>query len=529
MERGATFYSGLAVFALIIGLIVTVIGSQFVLWRYRKAVLRAMRQTGGADSVTRRSYPSRVPWTGTTGGQLGASVAASVSNHARRLAIVYTLAALIFAWSTALIIGFFEDLSIVRIVVLAAIFVWPLYPTLLTIVPRHFVLKWVLPVAYFGALYIGIASRANAALNILMTVVPIFILLPAVIALLIFRRRVRSIGPLIFSVSFVVVYLGGIILWHIGQAFIGGLGLFFAAMILIAGAALVYFSSTRLARKIAVLYARKKFSGQMLTIYGWWLSFSVMLTIIWLSASGFKGLTLIIPWVAFVLTTRLGFVIVGTRRKKRVTGLLLLRVFKANRQARALYGSLERYWQNVGPINMIAGADLATDNFEPDEVLNYLAGHLDDRFLRIEPDVDKRMATLDEKPDPDGRFRTNEVFCNEDIWRSAFIALAERADLVMFDLRGFSSENIGARFELSHVLTTIPLGRLVLLVDSTTDIDNLRAECEGLLVALPSDSPNAGLTSSKIQFVDSRKKMKEIVMNFEQTVKGSIVDTGAGD
>jgi len=139
------------------------------------------------------------------------------------------------------------------------------------------------------------------------------------------------------------------------------------------------------------------------------------------------------------------------------------------------------------------------------------------------------MAALDEKPDPDGRFRTNEVFCNEDIWRSAFIALAERADLVMFDLRGFSSENIGARFELSHVLTTIPLGRLVLLVDSTTDIDNLRAECEGLLVALPSDSPNAGLTSSKIQFVDSRKKMKEIVMNFEQTVKGSIVDTGAGD
>jgi hypothetical protein len=47
--------------------------------------------------------------------------------------------------------------------------------------------------------------------------------------------------------------------------------------------------------------------------------------------------------------------------------------------------------------------------------------------------------------------------------------LAAEADSVLMDLRSFSPSNQGCIFELQQLLKTVPLDRVVFLIDDTTD------------------------------------------------------------
>jgi len=71
--------------------------------------------------------------------------------------------------------------------------------------------------------------------------------------------------------------------------------------------------------------------------------------------------------------------------------------------------------------------------------------------------------------DPDGRFRINEVYCLENTWQQTIQALLGITDIIVMDLRGFTKERMGARFELQHIATRIPADRIVLISDQTTD------------------------------------------------------------
>jgi hypothetical protein len=62
--------------------------------------------------------------------------------------------------------------------------------------------------------------------------------------------------------------------------------------------------------------------------------------------------------------------------------------------------------------------------------------------------------------------------------------------VVLMDLRGFGSQNRGCEFELGLLLREIPLTKVVLLVDRTTRIEDLRGLLQSLWNRLPVSSPN---------------------------------------
>jgi hypothetical protein len=149
--------------------------------------------------------------------------------------------------------------------------------------------------------------------------------------------------------------------------------------------------------------------------------------------------------------------------------LLLLRSFGFRRRSERFFDLLGARWRYAGPIQLIAASDLAARSIDPDEFLDFLSGRLRHRFI-IEPgDLERRFAEVDNRPDPDGRYRVNEFFCGNDAWRPAVTRLMAESDLVAMDLRGFSAANQGCLFELQSLIDTVPVARVVLLTDKSTD------------------------------------------------------------
>jgi hypothetical protein len=70
----------------------------------------------------------------------------------------------------------------------------------------------------------------------------------------------------------------------------------------------------------------------------------------------------------------------------------------------------------------------------------------------------------------DARYPINDVYCHGDSWQLAVQQLAPEADAVLMDLRGFTRRNRGCVFELTELVRTVPLDRVVLLADRTTDL-----------------------------------------------------------
>jgi hypothetical protein len=170
--------------------------------------------------------------------------------------------------------------------------------------------------------------------------------------------------------------------------------------------------------------------------------------------------------------------------------LLLLRAFGFRRRTERFFDLLGARWRYAGPIQLIAAPDLAGRAIGPDEFLDFLGGRLRHRFI-IEPgDLDRRFAELDDRPDPDGRYRVNEFFCGNDAWQPAVKRLMSDSDVVAMDLRGFSPGNQGCLYELQSLIDTVPVGRVVLLADRTTDIPFLRRALDDCRAKMAPNSPN---------------------------------------
>jgi hypothetical protein len=92
----------------------------------------------------------------------------------------------------------------------------------------------------------------------------------------------------------------------------------------------------------------------------------------------------------------------------------------------------------------------------------------------------------------------NEFFCGNDAWRPAVKRLMAESDLVAMDLRGFSAANQGCLFELQSLIDTVPVARVILLTDKSTDASFLRrilTECwQGMDAASPNRFATGALT-----------------------------------
>ena len=222
---------------------------------------------------------------------------------------------------------------------------------------------------------------------------------------------------------------------------------------------------------VARAFEAKRVSESEVLAHVWWALFVVLFAVEWVNVHGATWTLLLAcvgAYLAFaVLYRRLVAWAAPVPRPPRRT-VLLLRVFADEARTERLFDRVAARWRWLGPLTMIA-PDVVARTVDPRDFLQFASGRLRSRFVTSAADLNRHIAHLDFEPDPDGRYRVNELCCQADTWRAAIVSLMTRADAVIMDLRDFSKKRAGCAFELQQLAQRIDPRRVVLTVDPTTD------------------------------------------------------------
>ena len=263
-------------------------------------------------------------------------------------------------------------------------------------------------------------------------------------------------------------------------------------------------------RGLGGLYRRGWVSDQTLTIDAVWLLSASFHSIV-LSSLGWR-VSLIVPLAAFlaykvIATAGFAALLPGSRSAADAPTLLLLRVFKLGRNSRNFFHAFAEPWRFAGNLRLIAGPDLATTTVEPHEFLEFLSGRLSRRFIADPEDLAQRLSEAAPRRDFDGRYRVADFFCHDDTWKLVLDRLAQDSDVVLMDLRGFGPENKGCIYEISTLLATVPLQRIILVVNQQTDDAFLRQTLATSWAAVPAGASNRSTANPNIRlFPLSRRR-----------------------
>jgi len=224
-------------------------------------------------------------------------------------------------------------------------------------------------------------------------------------------------------------------------------------------------------RWLAAHYRDRRASDQMLSIDVLLATFTITTVPIVFWAFGVTAATCVLGgFFGYQLLAHLLLRIkIGGTPPEKVFTLLLLRVFRRKRLGQRLLERIVHRWRYIGPVRLIAGTDFADSLIEPHEFFEFLCGQLSRAFVRDRKDLEHRLSRLLPKPDPDGLYRIEDFLCHLDTWQMTVACLAEQADVVLMDLRGFTSAHRGCVFEIEMLLDSFPVNRIVFLIDHSTD------------------------------------------------------------
>jgi tetratricopeptide (TPR) repeat protein len=303
---------------------------------------------------------------------------------------------------------------------------------------------------------------------------------PFLLLLITGNRRVRAVAPMTLagSLVFCAVVLGAFFLTPevyrlqlVPTQVLKSLG-HSGALFIIAGA-LALFVCWCLLLLLARLYERKVYSDRQLLVDCWSLVIILYVFARLGETPGTPQLLIAIGFIGFLvyrllIQIALLLLVPGIERPPN-RRLLLLRTFGFQKRTEGLFDAIGQRWRFHGAVLMIAGTDLAARTINPADYLRFLGRRLRHRFIRTNADLQRNLERLDDLPDPDGRYRINELFCGDHTWYKALVALLDRADVVLMDLRGFGPNNSGCVFELQQLVERGPVGQVFLTVDDTTD------------------------------------------------------------
>jgi hypothetical protein len=234
---------------------------------------------------------------------------------------------------------------------------------------------------------------------------------------------------------------------------------------------------------LAAAYARKRFSELELLARAWWLMFCCLmgLTLVAGQDGSITGaLGCLLAAVALVPLLRLAFTLVRPARDAPPPRtLLVLRVFGFRGRTERLLDRIGARWRWHGPVTMIAAPDVVARTIDPVDFVGWLLGRSSESFVRSQAELAARLAAIDTVRDPDGRHRISEFCCADHSWRATVVALMDRADVVLMDLRGLVGERKGCEFELRQLAERVDPSRVVLVVEPDAD----RAPLQALLGA----------------------------------------------
>ena len=493
-HRGATLFAALLGLALALPLTLVILA------RYERAVLRSMRQRIGEGepdaSRPHRSAPPGRPlalrWLdpGAPDGDAGGSERlARALRGPRRAAVVYTAAGIAHACviTTIIFLGQGFGFLPVRFVAVSLTLAWPVVPALFQVAARSPAAR----AATIGAFFVTLLAVGGTPPLLLWA---IYMAPPTAALTAVSNRRLRSAGPFVLLATSASVLAANYALvtglgWYEGQ-----MGAYsWAALWIAAGLAAGVAGTWSFLAWVAARYRRKRSSDLEIVINQWWLLYTLWECALLASDLGARALVGLGAYLVYRIVVRAGF---AWQRRREPAGasasLLFLRVFAGGGENARLVDDLGLSWRHVGPINLIAGPDLATAHLDPHEFLAFVTGRLSREFVRGPDDLRARLHALDLAPDPDGRYRVNEFFCHDDTWRAALARLAEPSDAVLMDVRGFTAESHGCVFELGHLVETVPLRRIVLLADGGAAPTVLSETLATAWSSVTAASPNHG-------------------------------------
>lgn len=131
-------------------------------------------------------------------------------------------------------------------------------------------------------------------------------------------------------------------------------------------------------------------------------------------------------------------------------------------------------------------------------------------FVRSREQLLTILETSDSRPRGRGRYRFRSVgpttirvrdrygsyplcaiLCHGAFWREAVDLLLDRVDLVILDLSGLTSDNVGTRYELQRVVDRVGIERILFLADALSDRRFLTAQLLEVWAGMAEGSPNA--------------------------------------
>lgn len=525
-------------FILIAGALLALPVSLFLLWLYRRAVIRGMRRRTEGGGDTEAAVPvlpqdDELPVSGDFRLEVMEKVRGKDLGKEKRgffgrarygpwqAAAVYAVAGGLFAavMAAAFLLSTETPFLPLRFLTLFWMYAWPLVLTLALVAGSSRPVKIALAAGYF--LVLVVLGAAALARSPELTVAQLAILWastnvpPTVLFMIFLLRRVRAVGPLV--VAFMTVALtGSVAFLAVGGMYEGilrsmaelgfsvGLGAtgVFLAMILVGlllFAVLGWFALLWIRRE----YRAKRISDQSLVLDALWLLFGVTYSVRLVFEEAWWILAAPAAFLSYLLTVRIGFVLIKApqRAQKRNLRLLLLRVFSLGRRSERLFDVLSGHWRYIGNIQLIAGPDLVASTVEPHEFLDFVSGRLRRQFIASREVLDRRLAELDTGPDFDGRYRVNDFFCQDDTWRLTLKRLVAESDAVFMDLRGFSPRNAGCVYELHALVNAAPMQKVILAADETTDLPFLEKTLADAFRSMQADSPNRGAEAKTVRAV----------------------------
>jgi hypothetical protein len=421
----------------------------------------------------------------------------------RRLLIVYGVAAGLHA----LVITAFQlnpQSEVTWISALARWWVntWPLVPALIALL----VLDWRQSLrlggvfVLSGAAVLALLTLVIRGLRGLIDFVPVtntyYLLLllgytaaaPLALLLVTGWRRIRAVAALVLSVTFLFGF--GVVLYQTlmqsvfdrapaRRAILAASALISAEVAYNALFMLLILPIGGLAwwllRGLAAAFEWKHFSDVQLMVDCWWLIVSAEQTAILSTQIGLWAIPVGVgAFVTYRVAVTLGLRghAVPTTAGRR---LLFLRVFGYRARTEAMLDKVAQRWRFEGPVQLVAGIDVAARTVDPGDFLAFVGGRLANRYVVGPESLHARLQALDVAPDPDGRFRINDFYCHGDTWQPTVQALLDATDRVLMDVRSLSERNQGCRYELEQLVWRLPSDALVLVVDRGTDVARLGA------------------------------------------------------
>ena len=524
---------GLVLLILLIALPLALLASVLLLSLYRRAVLRTMRRHARVDtpepvdSPALPHEPSQTPadivvLEAASAFQKSSTVESLYADLMRgpwRAAAIYALAGLCYALVTTIIflIATKSRFHLLSFLIIFWYYAWPVVVTVCLVAVATWRTRLIIIGVYFLAIMVlGALTLINNSLSSWLQIITLWFLtnFPAALLLLIFiNRRFQAVGPLVltfmlFAVTGAVLLpriatndvtlLRQIVHWGVSLG-LGGLGIFIVLNLL--GFILFGAVGWLVLQKIGSWYRQKKVSAHSITIDAVWLLFGIFQSIGLIFEGERWFLISLLAFAVYKIVSWVGFSWLRTRfpAPRRKLNLLMLRVFSLGKRTERLFDVLAMHWRYIGNIRLIAGPDLATTTMEPHEFLEFLSGRLTRQFIDGAQTLERRISNMDLVPDYDGQFRVNDFFCFADTWRLVLARLVQASDVVLMDVRGFSSRNSGCIFEIGELIDVMPLGQILFIIDGTTDETFLRQTIEQAWAHMKSTSPNRGAASGRLR------------------------------